>query len=90
LRRLRVLVENLPADAAVLRRRGPQWTDVEYLLAMVADQLAFYRYDFARANGATPKEPKPMRRPDDDATEDQAAEVRAAHDHVMAQLRGEE
>lgn len=89
LRRLRVLVQNLPPDSAVVRAiRKTHWTDQEYLLAHIVDHLSFYRYEFAKANGASPRQPEPTRRPGDDP--DQGRElVRTAHDHVMAQLRGE-
>lgn len=89
MRRLRVLVERLPGDSAVVReKRGTPWSEADYLLALIADHLAFYRHDFARAHGGTPSEPKPLRRPEDGDPEDNAALMRAAHDDVMAQLKG--
>ncbi len=84
-----MLIENLPPTSAHMRAvHGTHWTEAEYLLAIIADHLAFSRYEFAKANGGTPNEPEPLRRPDDGDPEERAAEMRAAHDQMMAEMRG--
>jgi hypothetical protein len=89
LRRLRVLVQHLPADSAsACMLRGNSWTDKEYLLALLVDHLALSRYEFAKANGGSPDEPQPVHRPGDEAPEDRRELLRAAHDSVMAQIKG--
>lgn len=66
LRRLRVLVENLPPDSATARTlRGDPWGPLEHLLADVYDAVAQAGVNVARSNGASAKKPKPHPRPGD-------------------------
>lgn len=57
-----MLAEQLPADARTLRAADPRlaWSTEAYLLALVADNLSFLRYESAGGRG---RKPKPLKRP---------------------------
>ncbi len=65
--RLRTLAEQLPAGSRTMAALDPRtgWGTSDWLLALVADQLAFMRYEQRGARGKKPKqvdrpkEPKP-------------------------------
>lgn len=62
-RELYVLLEQLPEESATRRAmRDDEWTTELHLLANVADLLAFFRADWANANGGSQK-PEPTPRP---------------------------
>ena len=61
-----VLAANLPASSRTARDIEPRlaWSQTDYLLAAVVDNLAALRYEHARANGAKrAQRPKPTPRP---------------------------
>ncbi|QUQ62690.1 hypothetical protein [Kutzneria sp. CA-103260] len=68
-RRLRVLVQHLPADSNLVRAlHGEQadWRLADHLLATVVDQLAVANWLFVSANsgdGDRPEPPAPLPRP---------------------------
>jgi hypothetical protein len=69
-RRLRVLVEHLPRDAALVRAlhgERADWGLAEHLLAATVDQLATGNWLFVAANrdehADVPERPKPVPRP---------------------------
>ena len=66
-RRFRVLVEHLPTGSAIHRVLFPEsapWDVAEYLLALIADQLAAANWQRANSGSKRPKAPpKPMWRP---------------------------
>jgi hypothetical protein len=69
-RRLRVLVEHLPADSSFARAvngEAAEWGVTEHLLAAVADQLAAANWMFATVNRDEDAEalpyPEPIARP---------------------------
>lgn len=68
LRHLRVLVEHLPPGSAFHRAvNGHAWTDVEYLLAIVADRLGENTFVTGRGAGMKGlRRPKPLARPGED------------------------
>ncbi|HEX6468495.1 MAG TPA: hypothetical protein VF069_05315 [Streptosporangiaceae bacterium] len=79
-RRLRVLVQHLPRDAALVRAvRGEaaDWGPTEHLLAVAADELAIGNWLFASAHTAEsadrPERPQPIRRPGADSEADPEA-----------------
>lgn len=70
LRRLRVLIENLPTDAmtyaamANLSQEQRFWTITDHLLATVADLIQVSNWQFASANSkSAPRRPTPIYRP---------------------------
>ena len=60
--RLATLVKHLPNEARVVRAIDPraEWDTSAYLLALIADHLAFSRYEQAGCKG---KKPKQLERP---------------------------
>jgi hypothetical protein len=75
-RRLRVLIQHLPRDAALVRAlRGEEaeWGLTEHLLAAAVDQLAAGNWLYAAAhtaeNADPPERPRPIPRPGVDAGE---------------------
>ena len=79
LRRLRVLIENLPPNSATERaRKGHHWTDVEYLLAETADagriQAANY-YNAHKPKTAKTAKVEPLPRPGE-SKDERAADMR--------------
>lgn len=65
MRRLRVLVENLPPNGARARAlKGHPWTDDTYLAAITADRVAEAAAGIIRALGGKASRPKPLPRPD--------------------------
>ncbi len=80
-RRLRVLVEHLPRDAALVRElhgETTEWGLTEHLLAAAVDELAVGNWLFVSANrdehADPPERPRPVRRPGvEDDTETPAA-----------------
>lgn len=69
MRRLRVLVENLPPDGARARaHKGHAWTDDTYLAAIIADRVAETGVGIIRALGGKASRPKPLPRPDSSPT----------------------
>lgn len=67
LRRLRVLVEQLPPESRTMRKlRGDPWGPVEHLLADVYDAIMNAGVMVARSNQAKVKKPKPHPRPGED------------------------
>jgi hypothetical protein len=88
LRRLRVLVENLPPDSATVRARiGHNWSVDQMLLADAVDALRFWRCEWLYSHDAHPPEPDPIPRPGVESAEDRRAAQRAAHDLIMSQLK---
>lgn len=67
--RIDVLARSLPIESRTVRRLFPQsrWGDTEHLLALIADNLAFLRYEQSSGRGGKPKplpRPKPSRERD--------------------------
>ena len=69
-RRLRVLIQHLPRDAALVRKlhgEDVEWGLTEHLLATVVDHLADGNWLFASAhtseNADPPQRPEPLPRP---------------------------
>ena len=60
--RAEVLARQLPAQSRTVERIEPRaaWDEHAYLLALVADNLSFLRYEQAGGRG---KRPKPIERP---------------------------
>lgn len=56
-RRARLLAEELPADSRTVRLMEPRaaWGEEAYLLALVADNLSFMRYEQAGGRGRRPQ-----------------------------------
>lgn len=73
LRRLRNLVERLPADSETVAAQGEisrtdrAWSTTDYLLANVIDLIQIGNYQFACAygSGSNPPKPTPLARPGD-------------------------
>lgn len=63
-RRAQVLAAQLPAESRVSRALYPQnaWGQAEYLLAYIADNVAFLRYE--QGGGKRQKKPKAYPRPE--------------------------
>lgn len=87
-RRLRVLVQHLPRQAALVRQmHGEQveWGLTEHLLAATVDQLAISNWLFASAhtpeNADPPARPEPLPRPGLDA---EAPSPAATPDQIAA------
>lgn len=61
-RRIRTLAEQLPKGSRTIARLEPRaaWSDEAYLLALVADNLSFLRYEQSGGKG---RKPKPVERP---------------------------
>lgn len=59
---LRVLAEQLPVGSRTVARADPRagWDEDTYLLALVADNLSFLRYERSGGKG---HRPKPVQRP---------------------------
>lgn len=73
-----------------MRKAVNGWTTDQYLLADLVDSSRFGRWEYAKSNGS--EEPAPPRIPRPGQEEAEAQEqnkVRAAHDQIMARLRGE-
>jgi hypothetical protein len=75
-RRLRVLIEHLPRDAALVRAlhgEVAEWGLTEHLLAGAVDELAVGNWLFVAANSDenadVPERPRPVPRPGVDTTE---------------------
>jgi hypothetical protein len=79
LRRLRVLVQNLPP--------GHDWSTDQLLLADLVDVARFHRAEWLMSKDAHPDRPEPIPRPGVESTEDRRAAQRAVHDHLMSQLQ---
>lgn len=60
--RMRMLAEQLPAGSRTVARLEPRaaWSEESYLLALVADNLSFLRYEQSGGRG---RKPKPLERP---------------------------
>ena len=60
--RARVLAEQLPANSRTVRRLEPraEWDEKAYLLALIADNIAFSRYE---QRGGKGHKPEPVKRP---------------------------
>lgn len=98
LRLLRVMVEQLPPDSAVVRAvRGTHWTTGDYHLANAADELAVLTTAFLNVHRPENQSalPWPDRawRPGDPTPEDKAEDAetrreqaRAAYGRVLAQV----
>lgn len=73
------MINRLPAgselqtERAGIDRVDRSWTQADYLLAIVVDQLAIANYQFAAANSKhrPSQKPKPIPRPRDQAAKDQ-------------------
>jgi hypothetical protein len=79
-RRLRVLIEHLPRDAALVRAvhgEDAEWGLREHLLAIAIDQLAIGNWQFASVHaadqGGAPERPRPLPRPGVEVAEPAAA-----------------
>lgn len=55
--RARVLAEQLPAGSRTVRRLEPrsEWDEKAYLLALIADNIAFQRYEQRGGKGRKPQ-----------------------------------
>lgn len=65
-RRADMLARGLPRESRTLRSLDPrlEWGEAEYLLAAIADNIAFLRYESAASSGAKRvRKPKPVKRP---------------------------
>jgi hypothetical protein len=89
-RRLWVLVSQLPDDAATVKaQRGTPWPDLLYLVARLADEVAYGRAEWANAHGAH-VQPQPVPRPGDaDTVRDEREQVRGVHDALTGMMRGD-
>lgn len=60
--RVRLLVEQLPAGSRTVARMEPRaaWSEESYLLALIADNLSFMRYEQSGGKG---RKPRPLDRP---------------------------
>lgn len=61
-----MLAAQLPRESRTLRAEDGRlaWGDAEYLLALIADNIAFMRYESAVSAGAKrARKPKPLKRP---------------------------
>lgn len=60
--RARVLASQLPRESRTVRAVDPraEWGQADHLLALIADNLAFLRYEQAGGKG---RKPKPLPRP---------------------------
>ncbi|HEX5119855.1 MAG TPA: hypothetical protein VFW65_32110 [Pseudonocardiaceae bacterium] len=85
-RQLAVLIRHLPEDSALIKaQRGTPWPELTYLLAYIADTVAFSRADYANVHGGHSR-PTPVQRPptaDDLAEREQAAQLHDAFGHMM-------
>lgn len=61
-RRARILATQLPRESRTVREVAPgaAWGEQEHLLALIADNLAFLRYEQSGGKG---RKPKPLPRP---------------------------
>ncbi|AQW55298.1 hypothetical protein ACIQPP_05615 [Streptomyces violaceusniger] len=101
LRKLRVLVENLPPDSATVRAaNGHHWSHLHYAAADTRDLVELLLVAFINANRDPKKSPipwpEPSWRPGDRLPEDTAADqearrqrARAAYEHIVARAKGE-
>lgn len=100
LRKLRVLVEALPADSATARAHtGHDWRAAEYALADTRDLLDLLLTAFLNVNRdektAPMPWPKPSWRPgdpvpgaDEGDAEEKKAKAKAAYEHILKQAKG--
>lgn len=60
--RAKVLATNLPSSSRTVVRLNPElaWDENAYLLALIADNIAFMRFEQSNGKG---KKPKPLQRP---------------------------
>jgi hypothetical protein len=88
-RALLVLVQHLPEDSATVRaQRGTPWSDLMYLVAHIADTVAFARADYANAHGGNAR-PTPLPRPDTVEAQQAREQTRQVHDALTSMMRGE-
>jgi hypothetical protein len=92
-RRLRVLIEHLPREAALVRAlhgETADWGVTEHLLAATVDELALGNWLFVSANtpesSDPPERPKPLPRPGDEEIE--AEPVSASPEQIAAFFGG--
>jgi hypothetical protein len=87
-RALGVLIRYLPEDSATVRAmRGTPWSELMYLLAHIADTVAYSRADYANVHGGKTR-PEPVQRPDTAEQRDQRDHVRHVHDALTAAMGG--
>jgi hypothetical protein len=87
-RRVRVLIEHLPRDAALVRElhgETADWGLTEHLLAAAVDELAAGNWLFVSANrdehAEPPERPKPLPRP---GVEDETEAPKASPEQIAA------
>lgn len=87
-RKLDLFIRHLPEESATVRAaRGTPWSELMYLLAYVADTVAFLRADYANTHGAS-SHPDPVNRPDTDEQRDNRDQVRSTHDALHSMISG--
>jgi hypothetical protein len=88
-RRLGVLIRHLPEDSATVRAvRGTPWSEQMYLLAYVADTVAYSRADYVNTHGGSSR-PESVTRPDTADQRDQRDQVHDVHDALSAAMHGQ-
>jgi hypothetical protein len=87
-RALAVLIRHLPEDAALVKaQRGTHWSELMYLVAHIADTVAYARADYANAHGGSAS-PEPVPRPDSPDAEEDRQRVRHLHDALTDMMHG--
>lgn len=71
-----VLVKHLPEESSFVKAgREDHWPEQTHMLAYIADNIAFYRAEFAKSNGANPSNVKPIPRPSETKDKEQQIEA---------------
>lgn len=87
-RKLAVLVRHLPEDSATVKaQRGSPWSDLMYLVAYLADTVAYSRADYLNAHGASAR-PTPVPRPQTEADRAEREQVHLVHDALVDMMHG--
>lgn len=82
-RRLDVLLRQLPRESGLhgaLFGEPSKWNDSDYLLALLVDATHIHNWQYAtvhRGKGKKPKAPKPVPRPGQEPSDDQARTMKA-------------
>jgi len=88
-RALGVLIRQLPDDSATVRAiRGTPWSDLTYLVAYLADTVAYSRADYINTHGGHAT-PEPVSRPDTDEQQANREQVRGVHDALGSMMHGQ-
>lgn len=88
-RALGVLIRHLPEESATVRAmRGTPWSELMYLVAYLADTVAFSRADYVNTHGGNSR-PDPVTRPDTAEQREQREAARDVHDALTAAMSGQ-